>query len=412
MKRVHPFFLCLALSLAQAGQAQTNNGDESTAGRISPKELGIPASPVFDLMGVTPAQVTHTSDIKDFKVDWSFKSWRLNPNLALESQPVWELFYNRNDLGKYQRASSFAHRLSSVDVSVGSVQDENNDRRIGFAVKMNLLKRKDPLLDGDLYTDIAPKYKRQREEGERLLKELRQKLDTTRDILQKPEIRSAIQAAEQALAEIPVHRSQEISKRAEVFVKENWNAATLDVAMGKIYTYQTDSTGSLVRLRLNRNTGWGVWLNGGFPIGRKLFFSGLLRSTWYQEELNFTLHNNASGTDTIGSAIASNSLYSAGANLRYGGAIFSFFIEFFYEQKGLRTAVQAVNAAFKAPDPGFQIVPSSVKWNVVEPNTINFGGDWRIGRNLVLNYGMRCLFDARWKMQTFTPVVAVACMMR
>ncbi|HVS96637.1 MAG TPA: hypothetical protein VHE54_09115, partial [Puia sp.] len=159
-------------------------------------------------------------------------------------------------------------------------------------------------------------------------------------------------------------------------------------------------------------TGWGVWMNGGIPIGRKLFFSGLVRSTWYQEELNFTVHNAANGTDTIQSAVASNTLYSAGANLRYGGAIFTFFIEFFYEHKGLRTPMEALNEAFKTPGPGVAVVPSSVKWSVVDPNTINFGGDWRIGRNLVLNYGMRCLFDARWKMQTFIPVVALACMMR
>src|SRR3954471_12736630 len=110
------------------------------AGRVSPKELTIPAAPVFDLMGVTPSQINRTSDIKDFKVDWSFKSWRLNPNLAIESQPFWELLYNRKDLSKYQQASGFMHRLASVDLSVGSVQDENNDRRIGYAVKLNIFK--------------------------------------------------------------------------------------------------------------------------------------------------------------------------------------------------------------------------------------------------------------------------------
>src|SRR6476660_4791208 len=86
------------------------------AGRISPKELTIPASPVFDLMGVTPSQVNRTTDIKDFKVDWSFKSWKLSPNLALESQPVWEVFYNRKELTKYQNASSFMRRMASIDV--------------------------------------------------------------------------------------------------------------------------------------------------------------------------------------------------------------------------------------------------------------------------------------------------------
>ena len=108
--------------------------------RVTPKEFAIPASPVFDVMGVTPSQINRTADIKDFKVDWSFKSWRLSPNLAIQSQPFWELFYNRKDLSKYQAASGFMRKLASVDLSVGSVQDENNDRRIGFAVKTNIFR--------------------------------------------------------------------------------------------------------------------------------------------------------------------------------------------------------------------------------------------------------------------------------
>ena len=123
-------FSFLALSLTFSAIAQ----DDVSAGRISPKELSIPSSPVFDLMGVTSSQVTRTSDIKDFKVDWSFKSWKLNPNLAIQSQPVWELFYNRKDLSKYQEASRFMRRLSSLDISIGSVQNEDNDRRIGKKV--------------------------------------------------------------------------------------------------------------------------------------------------------------------------------------------------------------------------------------------------------------------------------------
>src|SRR5689334_7488751 len=78
---------------------------DNAAGRVSPKELGIPPSPVFDLMGVTPSQINHMSDIKDIKVDWSFKSWKLNPNLAIQAQPIWEMFYNRKNLNRYQEAS-------------------------------------------------------------------------------------------------------------------------------------------------------------------------------------------------------------------------------------------------------------------------------------------------------------------
>jgi hypothetical protein len=138
--------------------------DETKAGRLSPKEFTIPPSPVFDVMGVTSSQINRTSDIKDFKVDWSFKSWKLNPNLAIQSQPVWELIYNRKDLSKYQAASRFMRKLASLDISVGSVQDENNDRRIGFAAKINLLKQKDPLMAKDLYAGISEKFQQEKNE--------------------------------------------------------------------------------------------------------------------------------------------------------------------------------------------------------------------------------------------------------
>jgi hypothetical protein len=403
-----PFFLVWLHGL----HAQTNSTDDPQAGRISPKELAIPASPVFDMMGVTPSQVARTSDIKDFKVDWSFKSWRLNPNLAIESQPVWELFYNRNELTKYQQASPFMRRLSSLDVSIGTVQNEDNDRRIGFAVKLNVYKTKDPLLARELYQDLNPKYRNEKSDLEAQLKLLQAKLDTMQDVLQKPALRSQITSTEQQLASVASRRMSEVNTRAKVYVGENWNASSLDIAAGKVYTYQTDSAGSLIKLRLNRNTGWGAWINSAFGIGKKWLVSGLLRTTWYQEEVNFILHDKSSGLDSGQHAIAQNTLYSVGLNVRYGSAIYNFFVEAFYEKKGLKTPIQALNDAFSVPSPNLEIVGSSVKWSVVEPTTLSFGGDWRISRNVILNYGMRCLFDANWKFQTFTPVASLSCMMR
>jgi len=386
--------------------------NEQAAGRVSPKELTIPASPVFDLMGVTPSQVNRTSDIKDFKVDWSFKSWRLNPNLAIQSQPIWELFYNRQDVDKYQRASNFMRRLASLDVSIASVENEDNDRRIGFAFKLNLFTEKDPLLAKELYTDISEKFRTEKTELEKQWKELKLKLDTTQNILEKPALRGQVKSTEEQLMSINSRRRDEINGRAQIFVDENWNASSLDIAYGRVYTYATDSIGELKGLRLNRNTGWSGWVNGSLGIGKKVLLSGLFRASWYEEELNFTIQDSSTGEESFQKAVADNTLYTAGLNLRYGGSIFTFFIEILYEKKGLKTPAEALNDSFKTPIGGFEIVASSVKWNVVHPNTISFGGDWRVGRSVMLNYGMRCVFDNNWKFKTFTPVVTVACMMR
>jgi hypothetical protein len=385
--------------------------EEPNAGRVSPKEFSIPVSPVFDLMGVTSSQINRTSDIKDFKVDWSFKSWRLNPNLAIQSQPVWELFYNRKDLGKYQGSSLLMRRLASLDVSIGSVQDENNDRRIGFAAKMNLLKQKDPLMARELYGGISEKYKAERADIELQIKQLQQQLDTTTDVLAKPGIRSQIRSAEEQMMTLNSRRNGEINERVKVFVSENWNASSLDIAFGKIYTYKTDSAGSLKSLRLNRNTGWGGWLNGSVGLGKKFLLSGLFRTSWYEEELDFLIRNINTGEEVSQLAVADNKLYTMGMNLRYGGSIYTFFVEFLYEKKGLKTPLEALNETFK-PSDGFEVVGSTVKWDVVHPNTLSFGGDWRISRSVIINYGMRCVFDDNWKFTTFIPVATISCMMR
>jgi len=386
--------------------------DNQAAGRVSPKELSIPASPVFDLMGVTSSQIARTSDIKDFKVDWSFKSWRLNPNLAIQSQPIWEMFYNRKDLNRYQQASSFMRRLSSLDISIGSVQNEDNDRRIGFAAKLNLFDQKDPLMAKDIYAGIEEKYKTEKEELTAQLKELSKKLDTTSNVLEKPGLRSQLNSIQDQLLSVNSRRREEINGRAKIFVAENWNASSLDVAFGKIYTYKTDSAGSLKSLRLDRNTAWGAWFNGSLGLGKKFLLSGLFRTSWYQEQLNFSIRNKTTLEEASQSAVADNTLFTTGLNVRYGGSLYTFFAEFLYERKGLKTPVAALNDAFKIPDNNTEIIISSVKWNVVHPNTISFGGDWRISQSVILNYGMRCVFDKNWKFTTFTPVATISCMMR
>lgn len=389
----------------------TNAQEEQKTDRVTPKEFSIPATPVFDLMGVTTAQVNRTSDIKDFKVDWSFKSWKLNPNLAIQAQPVWELLYNRKNLEKYQSASPFMRRLASVDLSVGSVQDENTDRRIGFALKMNLLKSKDPLMAKELYTGISEQYDTEKKELMETLKQLEQQLDTTTNVMSKPDLRSRILSTEEQLNSVNSRRNAEINSRAKVFINENWNASSLDFAIGKVNSYIQDSAGTLKSLRKNRSTSFGAWLNGSVGIGKYWLLSGLLRSSWYEEELNFLMTDNDTGEEVSQKAFAKNKLFTMGFNLRYGSPVYTFFFEFLYEKKGFKSAAAALKKTF-TPASNFDIIEPSVAWDVVHPNSVSIGGDWRISRSVVINYGMRCVFDKNWKFQTFTPIATIACMMR
>lgn len=386
--------------------------DNPKSDRFTAREFSIPPTPIFDLMGVTSAQVNRTSDIKDFKVDWSFKSYKLNPNLALQSQPVWEIFYNRKDLSKYQKASAFMRKLATLDISFGTVQDENSDRRIGIAGKINLYREKDPLMAKELYIDIGEKYKLEKIELEQQLKNLQLKLDTTTNILEKPDIRAQIKGVEDQLLSQNSRRMEEINSRAKIFVQENWNASAIDIAVGKVFSYITDSASSLSKLRLNRSTALGTWINASIGFGKKFLLSGLFRTSWYQEEVEFLLRDKTTLDEIPQTAVADNTLFTMGINLRYGSPAFSFFVELLYENKGMKTPQEALNKAFKVPSNNFEIVGSSTKWTIVNPNTLSVGGDWRISRNLLINYGLRGIFDRNWKFSALTPVVTISCMMR
>ncbi len=404
---ISPFLLVAALVCTTDIHAQQT---ETSAGRVSPKELAISPSPIFDLMAATPTQVTRMVDIKDFKVDWSLK-YGVNPNLAIQSQPFWEFFYNRKDLSKYQKASGFMRKLASIDVSLGSIQDDDNYRRIGGAVKLNLYRQKDPLMEKGMYEDIGAKYKQEKEELLLQLKEAKQKLDTITNILEKPALRTQIRSLEDQLNSQNSKRMGEINERAKIFVNEYWNASSLDVAVGRMHTFKSDSSGTFGMKRSNRSSGWGAWLNGNVGIGKQFLLTGLLRSFWYNEQVDFIIKDNVTGDETADKTIAKNNLYSMGLNLRYGGAIYTFFVELLYEYKKLSTPIEAVNQNYKVPG-NVQIVGSSLKWDEVNPNTLTFGGDWRISQSVIINYGMRCVFDSKWNFKTFTPVATISCMMR
>jgi len=397
MVTIVPFSFCYA----QAGNET----------KMAPRELAIPTSPLFDLMGAAPSQVARTSDIKDFKVDWSLSNWRINPNLAIQAQPVWELSYNRKNLDKYQKASGFQRMLSSLDLSLGTLLNNNNERRIGGALKINLYKQKDPLMIKGVYNDIQKGFDEEMVTLKQKEKDILKALDT---ILKPSEIvlkRQELRDNDQLLTSFYGRRNTAIQQQASQYAVDNWNAGYVDFAFGKVYSYSTDSAGSLKKLSLNRNTGNALWLNFGFGIGKRALLSALVRSSFYEEELTFTVKDENTGDENMQQAIAANRLFTFGVNFRYGGPVFNFFAEFIREAKSLKTPLAALNDVLELPD-GKTVITSTVKWDIVHPYTINFGGDWRISRNVILNYGMRCLLDKNFKTISFLPIANISCMMR
>lgn len=173
----------------------------------------------------------------------------------------------------------------------------------------------------------------------------------------------------------------------------------------------SDSSDAFGMKKNNRNSGFGAWLNGSLGIGNKILLTGLFRILSYHDEVNFLVKDLVTEEEIPQSAVGRNSLFSMGVNFRYGGAIHTFFAEMLYERKRVNSARSCLDGVYEVP-PNFEVVNSSLNWDVVNPNTITIGGDWRMYRGGIISYGMRSVFDSNWRFKTFAPVVAISCMMR
>lgn len=334
-----------------------------------PLEFTIPTSAAFDLLGVTPAQVTKPGNIRDFKVDWSFASWRLKPNIAIQAQPIWELFYNRSNLLKYQGASKFMKMLSTLDVSGGTIEDENLTRRLAVATKITIFRSHDPLDEPDLFRGATERFYEQRQPLSDLRQQLLDSLQRTPKTTEYLEIRMTmlqeVQSLETRLAFLEKTQKELVTTLANTYLKEHWNASFLDVAIGKSYNYQNTAIDSL---NLQQD-GLSVWVNGCIGFGRKWLLTGVFRYTQINTPRRASTHE-----------------LFGGFNLRYGSPKFNFFVEVLN-----RDSYNLMN--FKAV-------------------TVAYGGDWRFSKNVMLSYGVRTVYGQNFAFKQLVPVASIACMMR
>lgn len=389
--------LLLFLVCTQMLQAQNPANTEGGATIAKATEFAIPASPAFDLLGVNPSQIAKPSNIREFKVDWSFRSWRLKPNIALQAQPIWEIVYNKADLRAYQRASKFMKMLSTLDISAGTVEDEDFLRRASVAVKLNLYRQADPLRDAKLFESIDTSYRRLQWERMAMINEAHTFYKRNRDEKKRLYYENLRDSLESEYDKTATEQKARIQEIAQKYIKDNWNAAHVDIAYGKVFSYDHPRLDSLGL----RGLADAVWLNGSVGIGNKMLITGLVRFTMQNERHNGTLKKdtirNASG-DVIDilKVKTSGNIFSAGASFRYGSPKFNFFAEYVYSVGDTPKAITDVN--LNLTQLGFY--------------SMSYGGDWRINRNIMLSYGVRIDYSEQFRFKNIIPVASIACMMR
>lgn len=409
-------FRILLLCLLSSPVVYAQSTPETTIPeKVVPKELNFSSSSIFEVMGVTPSQITKSSDVKDFKVDWSFKAWRLNPNISLQGQPVWEMFYNRADMSKYVNASAFMQKLASLEVSVGTVQDEGGNRRLGFAGKMNILRSHDPLLKRGFFDETLKTYQDEIKVNRELKISLKAALDTTKDVAQYKALSVQLIDCDNRLNEILTRQRDEVMSKSKQFADQYWNTSFLDIGGGSVYTYKTDSAGSLKELKVNKQTGQALWMTGGVGLGKRWLITAMVKSMFYDEKINFVLRDTVSLEQTPSDTTVKNVLMTYGINIRYGTPYFNLFFEYFTDQRSVSDKKQVVlggNTGNGQLPPTVVVDITSITWNLQPVHSLTLGGDWRISRNLGLNFGLRMEFDKIWKKQTFIPITTLTCLMR
>ena len=339
-------------------------------------EFAIPVSPAFDLIGVNNALVARPGNIRDFKVDWAFKSWRLRPNLALQAQPVWEIFYNRRTLEKYQRSSLWMRTLSTLDLSAGTIEDDSQLRRLSFAAKITLYQQRDALLDARLFTESNASFEERRRPIEETIDTLRRQIKMAPNSDQKDSLKLVLDQVRTQADMLDLEQKRANLEIASSYTKKFWNSSFVDVAFGRVYSYRNDT---LLKLDL-KGTGFAAWINASIGIGKKMLITSLVRTVMLKDDLNGQ----------------HSSLWSGGLNFRYGSPKFNFFAEAVFTQTNNETVFANANV------------------NLVQANSLStsYGGDWRISRNVMLSYGVRVDYNRNFEFQTISPIAGIACMMR
>lgn len=355
-------------------------------------DMSIPSAPAFAILGVNPETVLRPSDLRSFKVDWRIKNYNLAPDLALEAQPLWHFYYKHKSFDEYANASPLAKKLSTISLSLGTAKIDGINHA-SFAFKINLFKENDPIDDSDLLNEITSAH---REKITKLNNAI-DSLISLRYQSTKPKEKESYDAELEVLRyeKLTVNENAKIRYREliEQYNAENWNRSMLDLAFGKVYTYDN---GGLDSLKV-RSAGLSMWLNGCLRAGKYGLISGMFKYSKIYDSSNSML----------------------GLSYRYGSMKYNFFAEGVFERLG-NYFDPGQDEVFNEGEifAGKYIEDLGSGWLDFKNEqsrsqyTFAFGGDFKLSRNILLNFALRTQFSDELKMRRLLPVANVVCLMK
>lgn len=415
------FRLCFTLFLVNFYSDSVSQESEFTIPKQT--ELAIPPSPAYQMLDAGSSLVSSPGVIRDFKVDWSFRTYRLAPNIAIEAQPIWSIFYNRPTVEKYQKAGAFMQMLSTLSVSAGSFDANDSIRLLSWAGKLTIYRQYDPLNDPEWFEDLSSDYESQKQVIDAQLIELKNELKKSESRLAKDSIELLISQNRMNLESLKNSQKSRIKELQETLKSKYWNQSAIDVAYGKSYSFNRTLTERIDSIK-TRNFGNALWVNAAFGIGRKVLVTGHIRS----EQIKIIIPDSGkttikdfevdpfSGDTTI---IERDSLFvnfpearknilSLGINIRFGSPRYNFFMEAFYTKSKTPTFEDTNWESWSGYGEGGRRRKAEIKEEIL----FAFGGEWKITNSVLLSYGIRTQIDEHLKFRNIIPLASISCLMR
>ncbi|MBK8080278.1 MAG: hypothetical protein IPK25_08355 [Saprospiraceae bacterium] len=370
----------------------TITAQEEVFEELKNSEVSIPSAPAFAMLGVNPEFVMRPSDLRSFKVDWRIKNYNLAPDLALEAQPLWHFYYKKRSFDEYLSSGMVAKKLSTLSLSAGTAKIDNINHA-SYSLKLNLYKKNDILRDSLLLEKLAKEYQRQIDYYNRQIDSLVILRYKTTNPKRKAEIESELDIIRYEQKNVQDISKEKYRNLVDQYNAENWNSSMLDVAFGSVYTYDNGGKDSLKVKR----AGYAIWLNGCLKAGNHGLVSGLIKYT------------------RIGDS--SNKMF--GLSYRYGSNKYNFYVETVFENLGNYFDVdqdiafdeEEIFAAKYIEDIG----SGWLNFNNTDTKTqytIAYGGEFKLNRNILLNFALRTQFTSDIKLTRLLPVANIICLMK
>jgi len=355
-------------------------------------EVSIPSAPAFAMLGVNPELVMRPADLRSFKVDWRIKNYNLAPDLALEAQPLWHFYYKKRTFEEYVAASNIIKKLSTLSLSAGTAKIDNINHA-SYSVKLNLYKKNDMIRDTSLIKKLKKEHDRQMDQYNRQIDSLVILRYKTTNPKRKNEIENELDMIRFEQKNIQDLSKEKYRQMLDQYNADNWNNSMVDVAFGSVYTYDN---GGIDSLKVKR-AGYAVWINGCLKAGHNGLLSGLVKYT--------------------GIGDSSNKMF--GLNYRYGSQKYNFYLEVVYENLGnyfdTNQEIPFDESEYFAQKYTEDIGSGWLDFNNTVSKTqytIAYGGDFKLSRNILLNFALRTQFSKEIKLTRLLPVANIICLMK